>query len=420
MLSLTNKQKEFWNNCNHRWNIKSGATRSGKTFLDYYLIPKRIRTVSGQPGLYVILGNTKSTLQRNIIEPLQNIWGSQLVSNIKSDNTAALFGEKVYCIGADKISQVDRLRGSSIKYCYGDEVATWHRDVFDMLKSRLDRSYSRFDGTCNPEDPKHWFKQFIDSKTADVFYQKYTLYDNTFLSPEFVRNLENEYRGTVYFDRFILGEWQRAEGIVFRDFANNPNKYIINKEKAPKEYKTIGVGYDLGGNKSNFALVATGITVDNTVVVLRTVEIKPEGLNLADVESTAISFIEGIEKDYNVKPKKNQKQRLLNMVRYCYVDDNYYTTINSLNNWRYIFDSAAHIKARMPLEDRPIMLTRLMAQGRFKVVENECASLVEQLSEAVYDDKSEKAVICDDGSMNIDVIDAFFYSIADDYLYLID
>ena len=136
--SLTDKQKEFWKGCDHRWNIKCGATRSGKTFLDYYLIPKRIRAVSGKDGLYVILGNTKSTLQRNIIEPLQNIWGIDLVSDIKADNTAIMFGEKVHCIGADKINQVNRLRGSSIKYCYGDEVVTWHQDVFNMLKSRLD------------------------------------------------------------------------------------------------------------------------------------------------------------------------------------------------------------------------------------------------------------------------------------------
>ena len=230
MLSLTNKQKEFWNNANHRWNIKCGATRSGKTFLDYYLIPKRIRAVSGKDGLYVILGNTKSTLQRNIIEPLQNIWGAELVGDIRSDNTAILFGEKVHCIGADKVNQVNRLRGSSIKYCYGDEVVTWHKEVFDMLKSRLDKEYSLFDGTCNPDTPEHWFKKFLDRSDIDLFCQHYNIYDNTFLSPGFVKNLEAEYKGTVYFDRYINGLWVRAEGIVFPNFANETEKYYINKE----------------------------------------------------------------------------------------------------------------------------------------------------------------------------------------------
>lgn len=407
LSSLTEKQKEFWNGCNCRWNVKCGATRSGKTFLDYYLIPKRIRAVSGKDGLYVILGNTKSTLQRNIIEPLQNIWGIDLVSDIKADNTALMFGEKVHCIGADKISQVNRLRGSSIKYCYGDEVVTWNEEVFNMLKSRLDKSYSLFDGTCNPEGPNHWFKQFLDSD-ADIFYQQYTLYDNPHNPKDFVKNLELEYQGTVYFDRYILGQWKRAEGIVFPDFADNTDKYIISKNECPKRFRTLGVGYDLGGNKSNFALVATGITHKNEVIVFEVREFVPENMKLEDVEKAAIDFINEIEKKYEVRAD------------YCYIDDNYYTTVNSLNNWRYIFDSAAHVKASMPLEDRPLMLTKLMASGRFKLIEGDCEPLVYQLQNAVFDEKSEKAVICDDGSMNIDCIDAFFYSIADDYLYLTD
>ena len=229
MLKLTDKQKEFWQCAHHRWNVKSGATRSGKTYLDYYLIPKRLRAVHGKEGLCVILGNTKSTLQRNIIEPLQNIWGAALVSDIRADNTAVMFGEKVHCIGADKINQVNRLRGSSIKYCYGDEVVTWHEEVFNMLKSRLDKDYSIFDGTCNPESPNHWFKRFLESD-ADIFKQEYTLYDNSFLPQSFIENLEREYAGTVYFDRYILGEWVRAEGLIYPSF--DQSTHVL--EEVPK------------------------------------------------------------------------------------------------------------------------------------------------------------------------------------------
>ena len=405
-LDFTTKQKEFWHNCDHRWNIKCGATRSGKTFLDYYLIPKRIRDVSGKDGLYVILGNTKSTLQRNIIEPLQNIWGVDLVSDIKADNTAIMFGEKVHCIGADKINQVNRLRGSSIKYCYGDEVVTWHQDVFNMLKSRLDKSYSRFDGTCNPESPRHWFKEFLDSD-ADIFYQQYTLYDNPFNPPEFVKNLEIEYGGTVYFDRYVLGLWKRAEGVVFPDFADNPNKYLVKKEDLPKRFKWCMVGYDLGGNKSHYGLVASALGDDNVLYVLKADEIMPQDMKPEDVEEKAKKFIEYIESTYNVR------------VQNCYIDDSYYTIINGLNSWRYIFDNAAAVKSAMPLIDRPIKLNKLMHTGRLKILDGQCKPLVEQLQDAVYDENID-GTICDDGSQNIDLIDGLFYSIADEYAYLTD
>ena len=72
----------------------------------------------------------------------------------------------------------------------------------------------------------------------------------------------------------------------------------------------------------------------------------------------------------------------------------------------------------MPLEDRPLMLSKLMAQGRFKLVKGKCDPLVFQLQNAVFDDKSGKAVILDNGSMNIDCVDSLFYSLADEYVYL--
>lgn len=214
---FSEKQKEYFNKAVHRWNVKTGAARSGKTYMDYFVIPKRIRAVKGLDGLNVMLGHTQGTLQRNIIYPLQNIWGTNLVSNINSDNIAYMFGEPVHCLGADKITAVDRIRGMSIKYVYGDEVVTWHKEVFRMLESRLDKPYSRFDGTCNPDNPHHWFFDFLYKKEGiDRYVQEYQIYDNPFLAEDVVRNMENEYRGSVDFDRLILGRWVAAEGIIYR------------------------------------------------------------------------------------------------------------------------------------------------------------------------------------------------------------
>ena len=47
-MAFSKKQQEYFYNATHRWNIKSGATRSGKTYMDYYVIPKRIRAVKGK------------------------------------------------------------------------------------------------------------------------------------------------------------------------------------------------------------------------------------------------------------------------------------------------------------------------------------------------------------------------------------
>ena len=219
-MLLSPKQIEFVKYGTHRWNFKGGATRSGKTYLDFrWIIPIRIRERIGKDGLAVILGVTKSTIERNVLDPMRNLYGDMLVGTISSDNTAWIFGEKCYCLGAEKVSQVSKIRGASIKYCYGDEVADWSEEVFALLKSRLDKEYSCFDGTFNPQYPDHWLKKFLDSN-ADIFSQTYTIDDNPFLPESFKENLKKEYEGTVYYDRYILGLWVRAEGLVYPMFGD--------------------------------------------------------------------------------------------------------------------------------------------------------------------------------------------------------
>ena len=224
---LSSKQREYLANCKHRWNFKIGATGSGKSWLDYaVVIPKRLFALRGE-GAAVMLGNTQGTLSRNVLDPMREIWGSALVGTIGSDNTALLFGKKVYILGADNRKHVARLQGMTIEYAYGDEVTTWHEEVFQMLKSRLRCRHSFFDGTANPESPYHFLKAFLESK-ADVYCQTSTIDDNPFLPPEFVENLKQEYAGTVYYDRFVLGRWAAAGGLVYPFFSADDPRYVVD------------------------------------------------------------------------------------------------------------------------------------------------------------------------------------------------
>ena len=233
-MLLSPKQIEFVKYGIHRWNFKGGATRSGKTYLDFrWIIPIRIRERIRKDGLAVILGVTKSTIERNVLEPMRNLYGDMLVGTISSDNTAWIFGEKCYCLGAEKVSQVSKIRGASIKYCYGDEVADWSEEVFALLKSRLDKEYSCFDGTFNPQYPDHWLKKFLDSN-ADIFSQTYTIDDNPFLPESFKENLKKEYEGTVYYERYILGRWVIAEGLVYPMFDRERN--VTSERGGPGRY----------------------------------------------------------------------------------------------------------------------------------------------------------------------------------------
>lgn len=218
-IEFSRKQLQYFAKAKHRFNFKVGAVRSGKSFGDIaQVIAYRILERKGKSGLNVILGVSKATIERNVLQPMREIYGSDRIGNVNNRNIAILFGEEVHCLGAEKVSQVAKIQGASIKYCYGDEIAKWNREVFEIIPSRLDKAYSCMDGACNPEHPLHWLKAFIDREDIDSYVQHYTIFDNPFLPKSFVDSLCKEYEGTVYYQRFILGKWALAEGLIYPSF----------------------------------------------------------------------------------------------------------------------------------------------------------------------------------------------------------
>lgn len=397
-MQLSSNQKEFWNNSNARWNIKSGATRSGKTYLDYYVIPKRIRATKGN-GLIVLLGNTKGTLERNLLDPMRNIYGNGLVGTISSNNTVNLFGKKVYALGADKKNRVSVIQGAGIEYCYGDEITTWSEEVFNMLKSRLDKPNSVFDGTCNPDNPSHWFKEFLDSD-ADIFHQHYTIDDNPFLDPSFVENLKKEYYGTVYYNRFILGQWTRAEGAIYRLFADNPDKYLLKENKY--RFKEINIGVDFGGNKSSHTFVATGITHNYKEAVVLISEKHKAEVDGEELNQLFVNFV-------------NRVIALHGFVNYAYCDSAEQVLIRGFKNIVRTNDLPIVIRNARKTEivDRIRLVSSLISQKRFFYTDD-ALTVKDALVNAVWDESKQETVRLDDGTSDIDTLDALEYSIERD------
>lgn len=401
-MLLSQKQREFALKANHRWNFKGGATRSGKTYLDFrWMIPIRIRERIGKDGLTVILGVTKSTIERNVLEPMRNLYGDALVGTISSDNTVWLFGEKCYCLGAEKVSQVSKIRGASIKYCYGDEVADWSEEVFELLKSRLDKEYSCFDGTFNPQYPGHWLKEFLDSD-ADIFNQTYTIDDNPFLPEAFKENLKKEYAGTVFYDRYILGLWVRANGLVYRDFANNTEKYLISDainwiNTNKKRLLSVTIGVDFGGTGSATKFQATGITSDYAVVALEEKYIKRE-IDPDQLNQEFSKFAAKIRDIYGGGQTRadSAEQILIRGLFHTAQKDRLQTQVKNA--------------IKMEINDRIRLTVLLMAQGRL-FVSKKCPHLIDAFQNAVYDPDKDEDVRLDDGTTDIDSLDAFEYSI---------
>ncbi len=398
---LTDKQRFYYRNADRRWNIKVGAVRSGKTYCDFFTIPKRIRACTGD-GLIVLLGTTVGTLCRNLLDPMRELWGEYLVGRPSSKDTVSLFGRTCWLIGASRADQAAKLQGSGVEYAYGDEITTWHPQVFEMLKSRLDKPNSRFDGTCNPASPDHWFKAFLDSD-ADIFLQTYTIDDNPHLSPTFVHELKKEYLGTVSYDRYILGKWCAAEGAVYRRFADNPSSFLIDSDSvSPGDISRISVGVDFGGSRSATAFVACAILGNyDSVVVLASER------HLAAVDSDRLGelfcqFLLSVEASFSP-------------VSVAYCDSAEPVLIRSLKKAARLCGLSVSVRPalKLPVNDRIRLLNRLLAQRRFRLTEA-CDSLSLALRSAVWLPDTYPDARRDDGSSDIDSLDALEYALERD------
>ena len=382
----------------HRWNIKTGATRSGKTYMDYFVIPMRIRACTGS-GLIVLMGNTTGTLTRNIIDPMRSIWGDTLVGRFSSQRgTIRLFGRDCYLLGADNKTAVKRVQGSGWEYGYGDEMTTWNEDVFNMVKSRLDKPNSRFDGTCNPDNPNHFIKKFIDSD-ADVFCQAYTIDDNPFLTEYFRTELKKEYAGTVYYERFIMGKWVAAQGVIYQQFAADPHSFDVAAVD-PSALALVNIGLDFGGTESGTSLVATGITHGyGQVIALKsrrfTITLDPFHLNKVFIE-----FVKEILETYR-------------RVDTAYCDSAESILIKGIKG--AVAKEGLPVIVRNALKTsingRIRLTSQLMSTGRLKLRADGCETLRTAFCEALWNDKKQEDERLDDGSTDIDTLDAFEYSI---------
>ena len=216
-FSLTEKQKEYVREAHHRWNFAEGAVRSGKSWLaNNFTIPDRILHGVGLDGINLLMGVSLGNIERNVLVPMREQFGEGMVGTIGGpDNTVNLFGQRCYCLGAEKATQKRKLQGSAVKFCYIDEAAGINPEVFEMLKSRLSFEYSECHAGLNPEGPRHWLKQFIDRKDLDIYRQHYTIFDNPHLPQSYVEQLCREYTG-VFYDRYIRGLWTQAEGLVYQ------------------------------------------------------------------------------------------------------------------------------------------------------------------------------------------------------------
>ena len=379
--------------------ICDGAVRSGKTIVMSLAFVLWAMSNFDRCN-FAICGKTVSNAERNILRPFQQIEGMPFTLQYKISNRMLTVkcGTKenyFYLFGGKDESSYALIQGLTLAGVLFDEVALMPQSFVDQAIARtLSFANAKIWFNCNPESPNHWFyKEWIINPDRKYKHLHFLMNDNPILSKKEIERAESLFTG-VFYDRYIRGMWVRAEGIIFPEFANNPNRWIIKAESVPKQFRTVDVGFDIGGNGSAYAMTCTGQGYDGIQYRLKSEKRQADEMTMNDIEKFVNEFCGECEKKYGVR---------IDMIN-C---DHIAVIVNTINdNTKY----KAGLCYKPPLEDRVFLYSKLFATDKIKFVEGMCDDLIDEMQNLVFDDKSDRPIPLDDGTMQIDTYDSACYS----------
>lgn len=217
--------------------ICDGSIRAGKTvFMSVGFILWAMRTFSDQK--FAICGKTVESLRRNIIINLRDWVPYDLdIVERRAENKLIISDgngrENVFFMfGGKDESSYALIQGMTLAGVLMDEVALMPRSFVEQALARCSVPGSKFWFNCNPAGPEHWFyKEWVCKiKERNALHLHFTMRDNPSLAPRIRQRYESMYSG-VFYDRYILGRWVAAEGLIYPMF----NAETHTTEKSSKD-----------------------------------------------------------------------------------------------------------------------------------------------------------------------------------------
>lgn len=244
--------------------IADGAIRSGKTLsmsLSYVLWAMK----SFNQQNFGMAGKTIGSFRRNVLFWLKLMLASRKYTVIdkRSDNLLIVSkGNTVnyfYIFGGKDERSADLVQGITCAGFFFDEVALMPESFVNQATGRLSVDGSKMWYNCNPDSPRHWFKEnWIDKcrcnmsekeiaeieksgkAPKNLIYLHFTMDDNLSLSEKIKARYRSMYVG-VFFKRFIEGIWCVAEGLVYSMF--DEDKHVSDKHMTGAKEWVVSVDY---------------------------------------------------------------------------------------------------------------------------------------------------------------------------------
>jgi len=211
--------------------ICDGAVRSGKTLI--MSLSFMVWSLQNYDGCnFGMAGKTIGSFKRNVWFWLKIM----LISRGYNIAKMSEMGENVYAIshkghtnyyymfsGRDERSQ-DLVQGITVAGFFFDEVALMPQSFVTQACARCSVEGAKLWFNCNPEGPYHWFKvEWIDkAKEKYAYHLHFVLDDNPSLSDRVKQRYHRMFSG-IFYERFILGLWVLANGVIYSMFDKEKN-----------------------------------------------------------------------------------------------------------------------------------------------------------------------------------------------------
>lgn len=353
---------------------------------------------------FAMCGKTIGSFRRNVLFWLKLMLRSRgySVSEQRTENLVIARRGSVenyfYVFGGKDERSQDLIQGITLAGVFFDEVALMPESFVNQATGRCSVDGSKFWFNCNPGSPAHWFKTGWIDKRQDkrLLYLHFTMDDNLSLSEAVKERYRSTYTG-VFFKRYILGEWKSADGVIYRQFADDPERFILDEVPADIFIGTMGL--DFGGNGSAHAGCLVGITRGYRSIVILDEYYRKEVIDPGTLTGDVCGFV--------------QRSQAQVRAASIWCDSAETTLIKGIRTEVF----ARHIPVEVrnarkgEIIDRIRLCDMLMSQGRFFIMRR-CRHTIAALSEAVWDSKSPtRDRRLDDGSTNIDSLDALEYAL---------
>lgn len=215
--------------------ICDGAIRSGKTSSVIYSFITWSMTNFNRQN-FILSGKTIGAFKRNILKDLVRMLRTLKFeySYNRADNVLVVtLGEVTnyyYVFGGKDEKSTDLVQGLTAAGAFFDEAVLMPKSFLDQAIARCSVEGSKVWFTCNPDNPHHFFKKdFIDmASEKKLLYLHFTMEDNPTLSENKIQQYKLMYKGSFY-ERFILGLWVMAEGLVYQIIGDN----FIDEDEIP-------------------------------------------------------------------------------------------------------------------------------------------------------------------------------------------